>query len=123
MQETLQDFNTTVSIGRKPICNLCFVDNIDLTGGSESELQELTTRLDEQARAYGMEVSSEKSKILVKSINQNNPINIMMNGQNLEEVDSFKYIVSTLRKHGTSTKEIKIRIAAAMSAMSRLNTT
>ena len=42
---------------------------------------------------------------------------IMMNGQNLEEVDAFKYVWSTLSKYGTSTMEIKIRIAVAMSAM------
>ena len=61
-----------------------------------------------------MEVSSEKSKVLVNSTNQNTPIDITMDGQNLEEVDSFKYIGSTLSKDGTSTKEIKIRIAVAM---------
>ena len=81
MQETLQDFNTTISIGGRPICNLM--------GGSESEIQDLTARLEEKARAFGMEVSSEKSKIL-NITNLNTPINIMVNGQNLEEVDSFQ---------------------------------
>ena len=93
---------------------LVFADEIDLMWSSENELQDFTTRLEEKARAYGMEVSSEKSKVLVNSINQNTPIDITMDGQNLEEVDSFKYIGSTLSKDGTSTKEIKIRIAVAM---------
>ena len=61
----------------------------------------------------------EKSKVLVHSTNQNTPINTMMNDQNPEKVDSFKYLGSTLSKDVTSTKEIKIRIAVAMSAMSR----
>ena len=51
-------------------------------GGSENELQDLTTRLEEKASVYGMEVSSEKSKALVNSTNQKTPVNIMMNGQN-----------------------------------------
>ena len=79
--------------------------------------KDLTTRLEENTRAYGMEVSSEKSIVY----STNNTVNIVMNGQNLEDVDSFKYLGSTLSKDGTSTKEIKIRIAVAMSAMSRLN--
>ena len=83
-----------------------------------NELQDLTTRLEEKARAYGMEVSLEKRQILINSTNQNAPINIMMNGQNLEEVDSLKQIVSTFSKGGTSTREIKIRIAIAMPVMS-----
>ena len=53
---------------------------------------------------------------------QQYPIDIMMNGQKLEEVDSFRYLGSTLSNDGTSTNEIKIRIAVATSAMSRLNT-
>ena len=98
MQETLQDFNTTISIGGRPICNLRFADDIDHMGDSESELQDITTRPEEKARAYGMEVSSEKSKILVNSTYQNTPINIIMTGQNLEEVDSFKNPGYTLGK-------------------------
>ena len=70
----------------------------------------------------GWKSAQTKSKVLVNSTNQNTPINIMMNSQNLEEVDDFKYLGSTLSIDGTSTKEIKIRIAVAMSSMSRLNT-
>ena len=73
MQETLQDVNTTISIGGRPICNLCFVDDIDLMGDSDNELQDLTTRLEEKARTYGMKVSSEKSTILVNRTNQKHP--------------------------------------------------
>ena len=44
-----------------------------------------------------------------------------MNGQILEEVENFKYLGSTLSKDGSSTKEIKIRLGLATSAMTRLN--
>ena len=54
MQDTFQDFNTTVSIGGRPICNLRFADDVDLMGGSESELQGLTTRLQNKASYYEM---------------------------------------------------------------------
>ena len=44
-----------------------------------------------------------------------------MNGQRLEEVDTFKYLGATLSKDGGSTKEIKTRIALATAAMARLS--
>lgn len=65
-----------------------------------------------------MEVSSEKSKILVNNLPQTN---IMLNGQRLEEVENFKYLGSTVTKDGSSTKEIKTRLGIASSARTRLN--
>ena len=53
-KETLHDHHTSISIGRRPICNLQFADNIDLMGGSSGELQDLTNRLVDRAKAYGM---------------------------------------------------------------------
>ena len=40
-----------------------------LKGGSNGELQDLTNRLVDRAMAYGMEVSTEKSKIMTISTN------------------------------------------------------
>ena len=98
MQEILQYFNTTVSTGGRPICKLRLTDGIDTMGSSENELQDLTTRLEE--KVDGTEVSSEKSKVPVNSTNQDTHINITMNDQNLDEVDSFNYIGFTLSKNG-----------------------
>ena len=57
-------------------------------GGSNGELQDLTNRLVERATAYGMEVSTEKSKIMTNSMD-NISADISKNGQKLEEVISF----------------------------------
>ena len=69
MRETLQDFTSTVSIGGRKVNNLRFADDIDLMGGSVQELQDLTDRLITSLGAYGMEVSSEKSKVMANSAN------------------------------------------------------
>ena len=87
MQETLQDYNTTMSVGGRPICNLRFADDIDLMGSSENDFK---ISLPDWKKRQELEVSSEKSKVLVNSANQNTPIDIMKTSQNLEVVDSFK---------------------------------
>ena len=120
MQETLQDHHTSILIGGRPIRNLRFADDIDLMGGSNKELQDLTNKLVERAGAFGMEVSSEKSKVMVNSTNDIS-VNITMNSDHLEEVTAFKYLGVTLSKEGTSAQEIRIRIATATAAMARLN--
>ncbi len=120
MQEALQDHHTSISIGGRPICNLRFADDIDLMGGNIKELQDLTNKLATTAGKFDMEISTEKSKILVNSRNNINA-HITMNNEALEEVSSFKYLGVTLTKDGTCAKEIRIRIASATAAMTRLN--
>ena len=44
-----------------------------------------------------------------------------MNGQKLEEVGKFKYLVSTLSKNSKSSAEVCTRIDKVSAAMARLN--
>ena len=88
---------------------------------NEAELQDLTTRLERTAGAYEMELSSEKSKRMMNSRTRQTATSIMLNCQKLEEVDSFKYLGSTLTKDGISTMEVKTKLSLAASAMTRLN--
>ena len=57
--------------------------------GSNGELQDLINRLVDRATAYGMEVSTGRSKIMTNSTN-NISADISINGQKLDEVTSFK---------------------------------
>ena len=50
----------------KRLCNLRFADDIDLIAGDEN-LQDLSTRLENSASRFGIEISSEKSKNFSKS--------------------------------------------------------
>ena len=120
MQDTLEDHASSISVGGRQFSNLRFADDIDLMAGSNQELQDLTTSLEHSSGAFGMEVSSEKSKVMVNS-KEDSTASITMNGQQLEEVESFKYLGATLSKDGTSNSEVRIRIGSAMSAMSRLD--
>ncbi|XP_052232178.1 uncharacterized protein LOC127845354 [Dreissena polymorpha] len=110
MQETLHGHLTSISI----------TDGIVLMDGTSSELQDLTNILYENARENGIEVSTEKSKILANSTT-NTSADITMNGKKLEEVTSFKYMGATISKDGTSTAEVRIRIAMATEAIARLS--
>ena len=83
--------------------------------GSNSELQELTNKLVATVGAYGMEISTVKSKVTVNSTN-NASVSIIMDGKKLEEMSSFKYLGATLTKDGTCKTEICLWIATAVMA-------
>ena len=44
--------HTLISFGGKPVCNLRFVDDIDLMGGSNGELQDFTNRFVDRASVW-----------------------------------------------------------------------
>lgn len=109
MLETFQDHHTSISINGGAICKLRFADDIDL----------LAIKLVERAGAYAMEISTEKSKVMVNSI-KDTTTNITIGGQKLEEVEGFKYLGATFSKDGSCIADIRIRIATATAVMSRL---
>ena len=87
--------------------------------GSNSEQQELTIKLVATAGAYGMEISTVKSKVMVGSTN-NASVSIIMDSEILEEVSDFKYLGETLTTDGTCKAEICILITAPTAAMARV---
>ena len=89
MQGTLQDHHTSISMGGRYICNLRFANDLDLFGGSNQELQDFTDKLVASTGMYGIEVSTEKSKVMINSTNTCSTV-IHINGQKLEEIDKLK---------------------------------
>ena len=119
MQEALHKISGTISINGREISNLRFTDDIDLITGTEEELQEITTTLERRVPAYRIEISAEKSKVMVNSRIAPRST-ILMNGESLEEVKSFKYLGSTISSEGNSREEICKRINLATSAIAKL---
>ncbi|XP_063598641.1 uncharacterized protein LOC134775115 [Penaeus indicus] len=80
-------------------------------------------RLDTTTRKYGMEISSEKNKVMVtakEEVQLNEPITV--SNQELEQVSCFKYFGSQISYNLQSQIEIKSRIAIATAALVKLDT-
>ena len=67
--------------------------------GSRKELGELTELVDTTSAAYGIEVSTEKSKIMAIATEKTQPV-IKVRGKTLEQVQSFKYLGTQITKDG-----------------------
>ena len=66
-RDTLEDHEGTVSIAGRAINNLRLADDIDGLAGEEEELAKLVERLDKASRAYGVEISAEKTKLMTSN--------------------------------------------------------
>ena len=88
--------------------------------GKEEELASLVDRLDKTSAAFGMEISAEKTKLMTNNANGIS-IDIRINGEKLDEVDSFKYLGAVVTDQG-SKPEVLSRIAQTTAALARLKT-
>ena len=91
---------------------------VDGFAGEEEELANLVQRLDKASKAYVMNISAEKTKLMTNNtIGINTEIKV--NRQKLETVTNFKYMGSVITDEG-SKPEILSRIAQTTAALTRL---
>ena len=120
MTDAPEDHQGTVSIGGRTITNLRFADDVDGLSGKEEELASLVDRLDKTSAAFGMEINAEKTKLMTNNA-KGISIDIRINGEKLDGVDSFKYLGAVVTDQG-SKPEVLSRIAQTTAALARLKT-
>ena len=86
--------------------------------GQEEDLAKLVECLDKASTAYDMEISAEKTKLMMNNTSGINT-ETRVNGQKLETVTSFKYLGSVITDEG-SKPEILSRTAQTTAALTRL---
>jgi len=109
------------SIGGKIIQTLKYADELVLMAKEETVLQDMTEKLIEIGRCYGMETNVEKTKVMRIS-RQPSPVTNMIDQKQLENVECFKYLGSALTSDGRCTCEIKSRIVMAKAAFNKKKT-
>ena len=65
MSDALHEFDGGVSCAGRRIVEFRFADDFDLMEGSEDGLQEVTRRVEDTSKRFGIEISAEKSKVMV----------------------------------------------------------
>ena len=65
MMKALGGFDGIIKLGERTITNLRFADDINLLAGSRGEFEEVTTRLNSTPKKYEVEISEDKSKVMV----------------------------------------------------------
>ena len=81
-----------VNVGGKHYNNLRYADDTALLAGNEKELTELTSKINEVGKQFGMKINIKKTNAMVVSNKPNSPkINIAIDGQQIEQVTSYIY--------------------------------
>ena len=94
-----------------------------LLAGNEKELSELINKINEVGKQFGMKINIKKTKAMVVSKKPSSPkINIAIDGEHIEQVASYMYLLSLITEAGRSEKEIKRRTMIARCTFTNMRT-
>ena len=102
--------------------NLRYADDTSLLAGSEEDLQRLLNVVEESEK-LGLSLNVKKTECMVVSKKKNTPeCKLFSKGEQIRQVQKFKYLGYTLTSDGICRTEIKKRIAIAKASFQKMST-
>ena len=106
-----------IKIARRNINNLRYADDTTLMAESEEELKNLLMKMKEESEKAGLKLNIQKTKIMASS-----PITSShIDGETLEAVTDFIFLVSKITAGGDCSYEIKRLLLLGRKAITNLD--
>ena len=113
----LDEAQAGIKIAGRNINNLRYADDTTFMTESEEELKGLLMKVKEESEKAGLKLNIQKTKIM-----SSRPINSwQINGETMETVTGFIFLVSKITADGDCNYEIKICLLLGRKAMIRLD--
>jgi hypothetical protein len=117
MRQACEDWEGGITIGGVKITNLRYADDTTLFAANEAEMSELINRVEQVSQQIGLSINRAKTKVMV--VDRSKQLEPTGNLQ-LDTVDEFIYLGSSINCSGSSETEIRRRIGMAKTAFTRL---
>ena len=104
------------SIGGKLISNLRYADDTALCAQTQEEAEQLLTKVNDAGKERLLKLNVKKTKLL-KVGNTQPDATVRVDGEQIEEVEHFKYLGSLKAANGRCEKDIRTRISMAKKRM------
>lgn len=119
LRTSVDVINGGLKLGNKTIKDVDFADDLAIIDDKTESFRAMFNKLIELARTVGLHINYDKTKImLIKPSGE--PCNFNFEGHNIENVDQFKYLGSTVVCNGGQETEVRIRIGQASAAFAKL---
>ena len=105
-----------VSVGGQRISNMRYADDTGLLEKTLNQAEELTRRVNETGKRYGLKLNVKKTKLMIVS-GEETEESMEIDGEEVETVNRFKYLGSHKTQRMDCTDDIKVRLAQGKSAM------
>ena len=113
----LNEAQAGIKIAGRKINNLRYADDTTLVAESEEQLKSLLMKVKEESEKVGLKLNIQKTKIMASS-----PITSwQIDGETVETVTDFIFLVSKITADGDCSHEIKRRLLLGRKAMTNLH--
>lgn len=120
IQQATKAVEAGVYISGQLANNLRFADDIDLIAESPEQLQELTDKVNESSKRFGLKINVSKTKVMTIG-KSHKELNINLEHDKLEQVTEFVYLGSLVSEDGESRRDIQRRTSLASAMVGKLN--
>ena len=98
--------------------DLDFADNLALISCTFTQIQMKIDRLNRDGKGTGLNISTKKTKVMRINVHNNNAV--VIDGQEVDDVDSFYCLGARITKHGGAEDDIKNHLGKAIGAFNKL---
>src|SRR5688572_6198032 len=102
------------------ISDVRFADDQGMVASTEKGLQSLMNKLNDTAKKFNMKINVQKTKTMIMCKDGGGVVNITIDGQRVEQLQSFKYLGAIISEdYFRSLHDVKARIALAKDAFNK----
>lgn len=105
-----------------PINNLRYADDTAILADNIEDLQATINAINTIGKDFGLDVNISKTKLMIVSRQPHENAHLYIDNMQIERVNKFKYLGTTLNDKWDNDDEVKIRVAIARSTFVRFNT-
>ena len=120
MRCVLEEHHDGTTIGGRRETNLRFADDTTLLCTSKEELLGLLKKVKEASMSKNLLLNTQKTKIMVVDKDRERKEDFVLDGEKIEEVESFVYLGSLINTKGSSAQEIRRRLAMGRGAVQNM---
>ena len=92
MKDAMDGIRAGIKVGGKLVRDVRFADDQGMVAGTQKGLQKIMDALQGVAEVYGMKININKTKTMKVSRNGEETVDILIEGQKVEQVKKFKYL-------------------------------
>ena len=119
MQRVLEGENTGIRWTlMEQLEDLDFADDIALIASSIGQLEKKLERVNQRGSTTGLKINTKKTKVMRYNAKSKEPLRLQ--GQEIEEVESFVYLGATMTVTGGTADDIRSRLGKAWGAFNKL---